>query len=190
MEKPLQSASPWPNRRLKSPAVTRPKRPVSSAWKVPSRPLKAAPARHDSPLTFALAPTEVSVPRTDFRADVRFGSGPWLGTGRLENVFCEGYGLLSYLEGGYKADSWSTYLRLTGFHIGHWDDRIFVYERDAAGTFSVPAYYGKGAAFSAVGSFKHRFRRLTVKANLRAACQPRAGRVPDYTLNLQIQCDL
>lgn len=129
-------------------------------------------------------------PRTDFRADVRFGSGPWLGTGRLENVFCEGYGLLGYLEGGYKTDSWSTYLRLTGFHIGHWDDRIYVYERDAAGTFSVPAYYGKGAAFSAVGSFKHRFRRLTVKANLRAACQLRAGRVPDYTLNLQIQCDL
>ena len=28
--------------------------------------------------------------------------------------------------------------------VDDWDDRIYAYERDAPGSFSVPAYYGRG----------------------------------------------
>ena len=30
------------------------------------------------------------------------------------------------------------------FRIDDWDDRIYVYERDAPGAFNIPAYYGRG----------------------------------------------
>lgn len=83
---------------------------------------------------------------------------------------------------------YAAYLRVTGFVIDNWPDRIYVYERDAPGTFSVPAYYGRGASFSAVGSAKWRFGRLDLRLNLRAAVLLRAGRPADPTLNLQLQC--
>ena len=75
---------------------------------------------------------------------------------------------------------------MTGFSISSWAARIYCYERDAAGTFSVPAYNGRGFAISAVASCKWRH----FKANLRAACQFRVGQKPTPTLNLQLQCDL
>lgn len=128
-------------------------------------------------------------PRTDLRADIRFRRGPWLGTWRAEAVRCEGSGLLTYLEGGYKAEAFSGYLRLTVFHADRWNDRIYCYERDAPGNFSVPAYYGRGAALSALGGGKVRLGRFRLKAWLRASCQLRVGRVPAYTLHLQLQAD-
>ena len=130
-------------------------------------------------------------PRTDFRADVSAGSGPWLGVLRLEADYCSSWGCLGYLEGGYKASSASLFLRVTGFSISSWAARICCYERDAAGTFSVPAYNGRGIAASFVGSCKARiFRRFTLRGTLRAAAQWRIGYAPAYTLNAQLQCDL
>ena len=127
-------------------------------------------------------------PRTAVRADVRFSSAPWLSVLRAEAVRCEGFGFLSYWEGGYKGASAALYLKLTGFVIDRWNDRIYCYERDAPGTFSVPAYYGRGGAFSATGSWKHRFGRLfTLQLNLRAALQLRRERDPAPTLNIQLQ---
>lgn len=124
----------------------------------------------------------------------------WLATVRLETVHCSAWGFLTYLEGGRKSESSAIYLRATAFSIPHWDARIYCYERDAPGTFSVPAYNGRGIAFSAVGSLKfrpfrtlarsHPFHYFTLKANLRAACQLRTDRRPAYTLALQLQADL
>jgi hypothetical protein len=104
------------------------------------------------------------------------------------------------LEGGRKNETSAIYLRVTGFSVSAWDARIYCYERDAPGTFSVPAYNGRGLAFSAVGSLKfrpfrtlarsHPFHYFTLKANLRAACQLRTDRQPAYTLALQLQADL
>ena len=80
-----------------------------------------------------------------------------------------------------------------------WSARIYCYERDAPGTFSVPAYNGRGVAVSAVGSCKLRLGRpswpslwrfLSLRGNLRAACVLRAGQPPAPALNLQLQCDL
>ena len=129
-------------------------------------------------------------PRTDLRADVKYGSSPWSGVCRLESDYCGGWGFLTYLEGGYKSDKTAAYLRLTGFSADLWAARIYCYERDAPGTFSVPVYYGRGLAASAVASYKLRVRRLTLKAYCRAACQFRVGKGPAYTLNVQLQADL
>ncbi|MBR1570029.1 MAG: hypothetical protein IJ651_04800 [Bacteroidales bacterium] len=127
--------------------------------------------------------------RTGLRADLHLGAGPWLSVWRLEGVHCEGLGGLGYWEGGYKDDTLAGYLRLTGFFIDRWADRIYSYERDAAGTFSVPAYAGRGCAISLVGSWKHRFRHCTLRATLRSALSYRAGRPLAPTLNAQLQAD-
>ena len=164
-------------------------------------------------------------PRTALRLDLKFTSAPssstasratptpvatpesasaspgvWLLTARLETVHCGKWGVLTYLEGGRKNETSAIYLRVTGFSVSAWDARIYCYERDAPGTFSVPAYNGRGIVFSAVGSQKfrpfrtlarsHPFHYFTLKANLRAACQLRTDRHPAYTLALQLQADL
>ncbi len=129
--------------------------------------------------------------RTDLRIDVKATSAPWLGVWRAEADYCEKWGFLSYLEGGYKNEISALFLRVTGFLIPQWSARIYCYERDAAGTFSVPAYNGRGVALSLVGSYKLLIgRRFRLKANLRAAYQMRAGQKPAPTLNLQLQGDL
>jgi hypothetical protein len=83
------------------------------------------------------------------------------------------------------------FLRVTGFSISSWAARIYCYERDAPGTFYVPAYNGRGLATSLVGSCKFRlWHRLWHRLTLRAAAQWRIGYAPAYTLNAQLQCDL
>lgn len=129
-------------------------------------------------------------PRTDLRADVRFAHGPWLSVLRGEAVRCKSWGLLTYLEGGYKNDVLSSYLRFSAFRIPEWADRIYSYERDAPGTFSVPAYSGTGLSASLVAGYKLRVWRLTFKANVRAAYMLRVGRAPTPTLNFQLQASL
>lgn len=127
-------------------------------------------------------------PRTDLRTDLRFSSGPWLSTVRVEAVRCASWGFLGYLEGGFRKESLWAYLRVTGFVIDKWDDRIYVYERDAPGTFSVPAYYGRGASISATGSARWRlWKRMDLRLNIRAAGMFRIGRPFTPTLNLQVQ---
>ena len=129
--------------------------------------------------------------RTDLRADVKFASGPWLSVFRTELIHCERWGFLCYQEGGYKNEALSIYLRLTGFAIDHWNDRIYCFERDAPGNFSVPAYSGRGLSASLAGGYKFRLgRRVFLCAHLRAAWMVRAGRTPTPTLNLQFQCDI
>lgn len=133
-------------------------------------------------------------PRTDFRVDLRRAVGPWQTTLRSEGVHCAGWGLLSYLESGHKGEALSTWLRFTGFWVDQWADRIYCYERDAAGTFSVPAYSGRGASLSAVCGYKLRLGRtprwrFTLRANLRAAWMVRVDRKPVPTLNFQFQCE-
>ena len=71
---------------------------------------------------------------------------------RAEGLLCRSLAGLCYVEGGRKTDRFSAYLRGTIFIVDHWDDRIYSYERDAPGNFTVPAYYGRGwSAFIAAG---------------------------------------
>jgi hypothetical protein len=128
--------------------------------------------------------------RSDVRMDVLFGHGLWSATLRSEFAYCHSPAVLTYLEGGYKNDTLSAYFRLTGFGVSHWDARIYCYERDAPGSFSVPAYNGKGMVASLVSSWKHRFPRwFTLKLYLRAACTFRIGQSPAPNLHLQLQLE-
>lgn len=104
--------------------------------------------------------------RTGARCDLDWSSsglsaryGPsdkpaWKVRGRLEGLLCRSLAGLAYLEGGRKTDRFSAYLRGTIFIVDNWEDRIYSYERDAPGNFTVPAYYGRGWSLSAVSGCK------------------------------------
>lgn len=73
---------------------------------------------------------------------------------RLNALRCVGTGFVGYLEEGRKTDNMSIYLRQGLFFVDDWEDRIYVYERDAPGSFNVPAMYGRGWFASAVASMR------------------------------------
>lgn len=104
--------------------------------------------------------------RTELRSELSYMKSPWLMNIRLDAVKCDGWGLLGYMESGYRDDRLSLYLRLGLFAIDDWDDRIYVYERNVPGTFSVPAYYGRGVWTAFSGGWKYA---RWGKAYLRAA---------------------
>ncbi len=107
--------------------------------------------------------------RTGARCDLDWSSsglsaryGPsdkpaWKLRGRIEGLLCRSLAGLTYLETGRKTERFSAYLRGTIFIVDNWDDRIYSYERDAPGNFTVPAYYGRGWSLSAVSGCKFRF---------------------------------
>lgn len=104
--------------------------------------------------------------RTGARCDLDWSSsglsaryGPsdkpaWKLRGRIEGLLCRSLAGLSYVEGGRKTDGFSASLRGTIFIVDNWDDRIYSYERDVPGSFTVPAYYGRGWSVSAVAGKK------------------------------------
>lgn len=104
--------------------------------------------------------------RTDARLEAAWASGPWGVNARVNLLFCKDTGALSYIEGAYVSDRFVIHLRQGVFFIDQWDDRIYVYERDAPGSFNVPAYYGRGV-WSALSARGRIFRGL--KAYLRAS---------------------
>jgi len=65
-------------------------------------------------------------------------------------------GYLLYQEAGYAAPSglWNLFVRGTVFHVDDWDNRIYCYERDLYGTFSVPAAYGRGFGLYLFGNVR------------------------------------
>ena len=133
--------------------------------------------------------------RSDLRMDLKYANGPWLATTRLEGDYCAGPGVLGYFEIGNKGskagmmpDSWAAYLRIGAFSTSNWSSRIYCYEHDAPGTFTVPAYYGKGLTTSLYGFWKTYFgRHFNAKLCLRAACLLRKDTQPATTLNLQLE---
>ena len=82
--------------------------------------------------------------RTDIRTDVIYVNGPLNLSGRLNYLKCVSHAFVGYAEQGYKTERFSTYLRQGVFFVDDWEDRIYVYERDAPGSFNVPAMYGRG----------------------------------------------
>lgn len=121
--------------------------------------------------------------RNDIRLDLKYNSVPWLSTARFEGVYCSSPGLLGYLESGYRSDMISGFFRLTGFVTDGWSPRIYCYERDAPGSFMVPAYYGKGVVASIYGSAKvHR-----TSIYLRLSCMLKENASPVPSIHLQIQ---
>lgn len=115
--------------------------------------------------------------RHDLRCDLK-ASRRWLQTClRLNGLQTAGYrpGGLAYLEVGYKTPSdtarlqISAYLRGTVCDTENWTSRIYAYERDLPGSFSVPAWYGRKAGLSLVAGVTCRRRKATHRLNLRAS---------------------
>ena len=101
-----------------------------------------------------------------FRATVDWASDKWklrlltdLGKG-------DAFAGLAYLEPGYVTEKFSAYLRATLFTVTNWDERIYIYERDAPGNFNMKAYYGRGWAASAVAGWKIKKQRVHLRASL------------------------
>ena len=107
--------------------------------------------------------------KTGLRADIAWSNGILTFDGKAEAVRCDNWGLLSYVEAGKANDSFAVWCRVTGFRADKWNDRVYCYERDAPGSFNVPAYYGRGYAVSAVLSWKKRWRRVRMKIYARAS---------------------
>lgn len=93
--------------------------------------------------------------RTEARATFTYSSEGWSATLRADAVRASGNGVLGYIEGGHKGETLSIYLRYGMFCIDDWDDRIYVYERDAPGAFNVPAYYGRGLWGAVTASLRY-----------------------------------
>ena len=82
--------------------------------------------------------------KTQVRAETRFAPGSWILAVRFDALYGIDFGCCGYAEGGYVSDKLSVYARYGMFMVDNWDDRIYVYERDAPGYFNVPALYGRG----------------------------------------------
>ena len=131
---------------------------------------------------------------------------PWRGEIRAEAAISSGSGFslkgsgtlchnaetswLTYVEGGYANESTkkklTLYLRGTAFKIDRWDDRIYIYERDIPGAFSVPAYYGRGCSASAVASVKRRH--FSLHARTYFTAYPGMGGKKPGKAGLKLQC--
>ena len=92
--------------------------------------------------------------RVETRAVLGAEWGPWLLAGRFDAVWCRGFAWNWYAEGGWKREKVALYVRGGLFRVDAWDDRIYVYERDAPGAFTVPARYGRGWNGSLYGAWQ------------------------------------
>lgn len=127
--------------------------------------------------------------RSDLRIDIKYSDGQWFGTSRIEGDYCSGTGVLGYLEIGNKGqDSWSAYMRIGAFNTAGWASRIYCYERDAPGTFTVSAYSGKGVTASLYGWCRTNIgRHFSTKLYLRAACTLKEVTQPIPSIHLQLE---
>ena len=82
--------------------------------------------------------------RLDLRGMLTATFGPWILAGRYDAVLGRSFAWNWYLEAGWKTEPFAVYARGGLFKVDDWDDRIYVYERDAPGSFTVPARYGRG----------------------------------------------
>ena len=122
--------------------------------------------------------------KTDLRTDLIWSSGGFSLTGRFNTLKYVGTGNLGFIEGGYKNERFSVYLKQLFFDIDNWDDRIYAYERDAPGSFSVPAFYGRGMNTSFMTSWRFsRWGRLYAKGTFTYGQKKKSGKA-----GLKLQC--
>ena len=138
-----------------------------------------------------LRPSDPYPWRNDVRLEAAVAAGRLSLKGCAAACRCADFSWLTYLEGGYLNESAgrkvSFYLRGTAFKVDRWEDRIYIYERDVPGSFSVPAYYGRGCSASAVASVKRRHLSLHARAHY-TAYPGMSGQKPSKAgLKLQLQ---
>ena len=119
-------------------------------------------------------------------------------TCRLHLLKSESWAGLAYAECGYKTPSdsasvrLSAFLRGTYFKTGSWNDRIYCYERDIPGSFSVPACYDRGWGLSALLGVELCRTRMRHSLYLKGSLlrYPGTGRAGSSELKLQYQAGL
>ena len=122
--------------------------------------------------------------KTDLRTDLVWSSGGFSVTGRFNTLRYVGTGNLGFIEGGYKNERFSVYLKQLYFDIDNWDDRIYAYERDAPGSFSVPSFYGRGMNTSFMLSWRFsRWGRVYAKGTFTYGQKKKSGKA-----GLKLQC--
>lgn len=92
---------------------------------------------------------------------------------------------LSYLELGWKAPArgrpvisgspFSAFLRFSLFRADDWEARIYCHERDVPGSFSVPAFYGRGWKLSLLSTARSPFKGTLPSGRTRHALSLRAS---------------
>lgn len=137
----------------------------------------------------ASAPGDGIELKTDIRTDVSWNRVPWSQTVRVDWSHFKGDGFLGYYELGVQKAVLTAYVRVTGFWIDSWDDRIYVYERDGPGNFNVPAYYGRGYGLSLTGAWKPQLRkgRLKLYSSIYYKEAKKPGEVSSRTAGLRFQ---
>ena len=123
--------------------------------------------------------------RFEARTDLGWSDGSWTAAARIHGAWCDGGGILTYAEGGYAGGPLTFTIRGTYFHTRGWASRIYAYERDAPGNFSVPAYYGSGGALTLVAGSRKDWRRCTLKSWARLYIKWKSGGMTP-ALSLQI----
>ena len=91
-----------------------------------------------------LRPGDTAPFRAQLRAELGMEREAWTLSGRYDILFCRDFAWNWHAELGRKTEDFAFYLRGGLFKVDNWDDRIYVYERDAPGSFTVPARYGRG----------------------------------------------
>ena len=127
--------------------------------------------------------------KTDVRIGVQYKSDMLTLIARFNASSCDKTGILGYVEGGYTPEKLSMFLRLGLFKVDDWDDRIYVYERDAPSNFNVPAYYGRGVWAAAYMNY-HPFEWMRIylrTSYMSYAFMPVEKRKPGKA-ELKIQC--
>ena len=119
---------------------------------------KYAPSFTMGPVSFTpalrLAARKTEAWRLEGRGELQLDLAGWMLRSRLDVVHSTATAWLVNAEAARTEGAFKSYLRWTLFKIENWPDRIYVYERDAPGSFNVPAYYGKGFALALAGSWK------------------------------------
>lgn len=117
-----------------------------------------APALPAGPITVTpglrLAARRTDVWRLEGRGELQLDCSGWMLRSRLDIVHCSGTSWLVNAEAGRSDGKLRAWGRWTLFKVENWADRIYVYERDAPGSFNVPAYCGKGWSVSVYAAFK------------------------------------
>lgn len=125
--------------------------------------------------------------RQEYRLEAAYAGTPWQAKLRADLVRCAGTAWHAYAEGGCKTERLGLYARAGLFRVDQWDDRIYVYERDAPGCFNVPACYGRGLSASLCGSLRWRRHRLFLRLGHVHYVSDKPGRTEarvQYTLDL------
>ena len=137
--------------------------------------------------------------RHEARLDLSASRGGFSAACRADFVYSKGFGALGYIQAGYKRsvpekqNEFSALLRACAFGTATWENRIWCYEGDIPGSFSVPARYGRGwNIYALLGLKSARTRRLRHSLRLKASAlfQNSPKRLPQTEIRLSYSISL